>query len=298
MKANEVLKLYGPLVVLSGIWGMAFVAIKELEPLLSFVNMTMLRWFTASAGFLVLAPFMGRMRQKFERKDLPRFLLVSFANVVSYHLTLNASESTISAGMAVLLVALGPVFILALSWIFLGERHDRQIIAAVLLAFSGSVVLAMGSDIMSGSSTLVGILEAVGTAASFSVFAVFSKPLVQKYGARPFTIWAGLLGTAMLLPLLSGSFFTQVAVLPLYGWAAMLYLSILSTVAGYMLFYTLVNRGAVSRLSIQLYLVPIVGVVGGVLVLGETITGFTVAGGTLLLLAVAASTRKRAARTV
>lgn len=275
---------------------MAFVGIKEVEPLLSFVNITILRWFIASAGFLALVPFMGKMRQKFERKDLPRFLLVSFANVVSYHLTLNASESTISAGMAVLLVALGPVFILVLSWTFLGERHGRQVIAAVLLAFSGSIVLAMGSDIMNRSSTLAGIFEAVGTAASLSVFAVFSKPLVQKYGARLFTIWAGLMGTVMLLPLLSGSFLIQVSALPLYGWLAMLYLSLLSTVAGYMLFYTLVNRGAVSRLSIQLYLVPLVGVAGGVALLGEPITGFTVAGGALLLLAVAVSTRKKASR--
>ncbi len=296
MEAGRIARLYGPLVALSVIWGMAFVAIKELEPLLSFVNMAILRWIIASAGFLVLAPFMGRMAQKFERKDIPRFLLVSFANVVSYHLTLNASESTISAGMAVLLVALGPVFILLLSWIFLGERHGRQIIAAVALAFSGSIVLAMGSDIMNGSSSLAGILEAVGTAASFSVFAVFSKPLVQKYGARPITIWAGLAGTVMLLPLLSRSFFMQVSALPLNGWLAMLYLSILSTVAGYMLFYTLVNRGTVSRLSIQLYLVPLVGVTGGVILLGEAISWFTVAGGALLLAAVAASTRKKPAK--
>ncbi len=296
MKILEILKLYGPLVVLSAIWGMAFVAIKAVEPLLSFVNITILRWFIASAGFLVLVPFMGRMRQRLDRKDIPRFLLVSFANVVSYHLTLNASEGSISAGMAVLLVALGPVFILVLSWLFLGERHGKQVISAVLLAFTGSIVLAMGSDIMNGSSTLTGIMEAVGTAASFSVFAVFSKPLVQKYGARLFTIWAGLLGTAMLIPLLSGSFFAQVSALPLYGWLAILYLSILSTVAGYMIFYTLVNRGAVSQLSIQLYLVPLVGVTGGVVLLGETLTGFTVAGGALLLLAVAVSTRKKGSR--
>ncbi len=286
-------RIYGFLVILSIIWGMAFVAIRYLEPFLSPVNMTILRWFLASGAFLILAPFLGRPKQKFQREDIPRFLMVAFANVVAYHLTLNASENAISAGLAVLIVAVGPVFILILSWAFLGERHGATIFMAVALAFVGSLILAVGSDITNGHSTVTGILEAFGTAVSYSVFAVFSKPLVQKYGARPFTIWAGLVGTLMLLPLLSGSFMVQVQALPLYGWLAMLYLSILSTVAGYMLFYTLVNRGAVSRLSVQLYLIPVVGVAGGALLLGEQITVFTLAGGAFMLLAVAISTRRK-----
>ncbi len=106
------------LVMLSIIWGMAFVAIKYLEPVLNPVNLTLLRWFVASAAFLALAPFLGKMKQKFQMRDLPRLALVSFANVVSYHLTLNFSESSISAGLAVLITSMGPVFILLLSWRF------------------------------------------------------------------------------------------------------------------------------------------------------------------------------------
>lgn len=285
-------RAYSMLIVLSIIWGMAFVAIKAAEPLLNPVNLTLLRWFIAGAGFLILAPFLGRTRRKFERQDIPRFLLVSFANVVAYHLTLNYSESTISAGLAVLLVALGPVFISILSWLFLGERHGRMIAIAVALAFTGSVILAIGSMGSSTVNSLPGILEAVGTAASYSVFAVFSKPLVTKYGARPITIWAGLGGTVMLLPLLNSSFFAQVSALPLSGWLAMLYLSILSTVIGYMLFYSLVGRGTVTRLAVQLYLVPLVGVAGGAILMGEPIDIYTVAGGAAMLMAVYFSTRK------
>lgn len=290
---HDFFRNYWLLVALSIIWGMAFVAIREVEPYLSFVNLTILRWFIASAGFLVLLPFLGKPRQKFDRRDTPRFLLVSFANVVVYHLTLNASESIITAGLAVLLVSIGPVFILILSWIFLGERHGRQILFAVALALTGGIVLAIGSDVSGGSNTIIGILEAIGTAISLSVFTVFSKPLVQKYGARPLVIWVGLAGSVMLIPFLTGNFLTQVENLPPVGWIAMIYLSVLSTVIGYMLYYTLISRGTVSRLSIQLYLVPVVGVTGGVLFQGDPVTAFTITGGVLLLLAVAVSTSRR-----
>ena len=92
--------------------------------------------------------------------------------------------------------------------------------------------------------------------------------------------------------MISTSFLLQVEALPLNGWISVLYLSVISTVLGYMLFYTLVSRGAVSRLAIQLYLIPIVSVVGGVFLLGESVTVFTVVGGATMLAAVALATRR------
>jgi len=94
------------------------------------------------------------------------------------------------------------------------------------------------------------------------------------------------------LPLLSTGFITQVESLPIDGWLSVLYLSVLSTVLGYTLFYTLVSRRSVSTLSIQLYLAPIVGVIGGVVLLNETVTVFTAIGGAMMLAAVALTTKK------
>ena len=290
---RHLISTYWILLVLSVIWGLAFVEIKVVEYYLSPVNITLLRWFMASAGLSTLLPLFGRLKRKFEWKDSPRFLLVSAANVVGYHLNLNYSETSISAGMAVLLGALGPVFIIILASLILHEKQAREIIPILLLAFGGTFILSFGADQAYGTSTVLGILAAIGTAASYSIFAVFSKPLVQTYGALPLTVWVRLTGTAILLPLLSVTFISQIQALPVSGWLAMLYLSILSTVIGYTMFYTLVNRGTVSRLSIQLYLIPIVGVAGGVLFLGESVTVFTIAGGAAMLAAVAIITRKK-----
>ncbi len=287
---GHVVKAYTPIVILSIIWGMAFVAIKSLEPVLTPVNLTLLRWFIAGGAFLVLAPYAGRLKQKFDIRDLPRFLVIAFANVVSYNLTINYSENSISAGLAVLLVMLGSVFIALFSWIFQGERHGKWIIFSLILAFTGLSILTFGSQMNSGTNTLPGILEVIGTALSFAVFTILSRPLIQKYGAAPFAIWVGLAGTAMLVPLVSGSFFTQVEALSLQSLAAVLYLSLLSTVAGYMIFYSLVKRGTVTRLAIQLYLVPLVGVIGGMFFLSETISVYTMLGGAALVVAVALST--------
>ncbi|HYB75368.1 MAG TPA: DMT family transporter [Nitrososphaerales archaeon] len=283
---------YVLLIVLSIIWGLAFDAISLADRFLSPVNLTLLRWLLAAAGYLAILPFFGKTKTKFELRDLPRLLMVSFANVPMYHLSLNSGEVTVSAGVAGLLVALGPILIVLLSRVLLKEEIGRQLGVALIVATCGTVLLSL-SELGGPSGSTIGVLEILITAVAYALFAVFSKPLVVKYGALPIAIRAGTIGTAMLLPLLSPNFVTQVSTLPVTGWLAVLYLSVLSTVLAYSMFYVLVSRNTVSRLSVQLYLIPVISVIGGILILGQGLTVFTVAGGSILLLGVALATRRR-----
>jgi len=60
-------------------------------------------------------------------------------------------------------------------------------------------------------------------------------------------------------------------------------------VVGYSVYYTMVGRGTVSALSVQLYLIPVVSVVGGVLILQEQVTALIVLGAAVTLVAIALS---------
>jgi drug/metabolite transporter (DMT)-like permease len=283
---------YSGLLLLSLIWGLAFVAIKEADQDLSPVNLALLRWLIASVLFLALVPILGKSKSRLERTDVPRLLVVAFANVAGYHISLNYAETSISAGLSGLLIAFGPVFIVVLSVLLLHEKAGVKVLVALLLAIIGTVILSIGSFNPNDLSSISGPVEVILSALFYALFAVLGKPLVHKYGSAPTTIWAGLLGTAMMLPLISASFLIQVEALPFTGWISVLYLSVISTVLGYMLFYTLASRGAVSRLAIQLYLIPIVSVVGGVLLLGESVTLLTILGGVTMLAAVSLATRR------
>jgi drug/metabolite transporter (DMT)-like permease len=281
------LTAYSGLVVLSLIWGMAFVAIKEVEVELSPVNLALMRWLIAAVPFLILLPIIGRPKVKFERKDVPRLLIVALANVAGYHISLNYAETTLSAGLSALLIAFGPIFIVVLSYLLLHEKAGRRVLIGLALAFAGTAVLSLGTISASDLASYAGIFEALFTALCYALFAVLGK-----YGSASTTILAGLVGTAMMTPLLSPSFFSQAASLSIDGWLGVLYLGLLSTVFGYLMFYTLVSRGAVSRLSIQLYLIPVVSIIGGALLLAEPVTAAVVLGGGMMLIAVGISTWK------
>jgi drug/metabolite transporter (DMT)-like permease len=283
---------YSGLLVLSVIWGLAFVAIKQAVTELTPVNLALLRWLVASVPFLVLLPIIGRPKARFERGDIPRLLVVALANVAGYHLSLYYAETTLSAGLSALLTSFGPIFIAILSYFLLNEKAGRKVLIGLLLAIAGTAVLSTGSISFNDLSSYAGIIENLITALCYALFTVLGKPLVHKYGSASTTIMAGLVGTAMMLPLLSQSFFVQASALSTLGWVSVLYLSLLSTVFGYLMFYALVSRGAVTRLSIQLYLIPVVSVVGGALLLNEPVTLSVAVGGGMMLAAVAIATWK------
>src|SRR5260370_8685111 len=96
-------------VILGVIWGLAFVAIRTADFQLSPVNLTIVRWLIASAGFLTLAPFYGKPKQPVQRRHIPRILVVSLASATGYHLSLNYPQTILSTRLACLLTSLHPI---------------------------------------------------------------------------------------------------------------------------------------------------------------------------------------------
>ena len=280
------------MVVLSVIWGLAFPAIRSADFYLSPLSIVILRWSIASVGFCALLP-VAKWKTRFVAKDLPRLVVFALMSVALYGLLLNTAETSISSGLAGLIVSLGPVFMMVFSAIALKERVHKRLLVALLLAVLGSALLSV-ADLSVRGASLLGAIEALAAALVYAGFTVVSKPLVERYGSLPVTIWGSLVGTALLLPLVSTDFLRQVASLPLDGWLSVVYLSVFSTVVGYSLFYNLVGRVPLSALSVQLYLVPIVSVVGGVLILSEQVTPLVALGGAVTLLAIAMARTKNA----
>jgi drug/metabolite transporter (DMT)-like permease len=278
---------YALLASLSVVWGLGFVAIRVADFELSPTSLALLRWLIASAGFLAILPF-TKSKARFEVRDLPRLLVVALTNVAGYNISLNYAEKSISSGLASLLVSLGPVFMVVLSAFILRERIGKRVVYALMLALLGSVLISL-SDLNLNGSAIAGSAEAILGALFYAVFTVVSKPLVEKYGALTVCIWMSVTGTAFLLPFASAGFVHQVSALSLEGWSALLYLSIISSVVGYSVYYTMIGRGAISTLSVQLYLIPIVSVIAGVLILHEQVTVLLVLGGAATLAAVGLS---------
>jgi drug/metabolite transporter (DMT)-like permease len=162
---------------------------------------------------------------------------------------------------------------------------------ALALALLGALLLSV-SDLSVSATAIDGSVEAILAALFYAVFTVESKPLVEKYGALRLCIWASVLGTAFLLPFASAGVIDQLSMLSSEGWFALLYLSVMSSVVGYSVYYTMIGRGSISGLSVQLYLVPVVSVIGGAIILQEQVTVLFALGAAATLGAIALSRMK------
>ena len=113
------------------------------------------------------------------------------------------------------------------------------------------------------------------------------RPLSQDYGAIPATAASTVIGTLPYLAFVGTLSLPQLTQLPPLVWGELAFLAFGSSVAGMLLWNRAILAGGTTRVSMLLYLEPVVSVLGAVAFLGEHITPVTIAGGLLILAGVA-----------
>ncbi len=99
----------------------------------------------------------------------------------------------ISAQLERLTLFTYPSIIAVMAWMFLGERLNRKIIAAIVLCYAGVIVMYSGErTLTAGANVGLGVLYVMGAAVSYSLYFLMAKPRMEQIGSRAFTSWAML----------------------------------------------------------------------------------------------------------
>jgi len=185
----------------------------------------------------------------------------------------------LTAGIATIVLYTYPTFVVALSATFLGETVTARKLIALGLA-TGGIALVVGFGITDIDPLGVGL--ALGSAACYAVYTTGSRMLSPSISPRPLMIGI-LVGTTVSM-LIYGVLDGGLA-LPTgrEEWWLVLGLALVSTVIPHLLFYEGVSRLQASRVGVVSTAEPVVTVVLGVILLGETVTLSVLAGGLLVL---------------
>jgi drug/metabolite transporter (DMT)-like permease len=261
--------VYGMLGVLALLWGIAFVGIKEALAELSPATLTILRFAIADACLLVVMAVRPAARPRLRRGDVWRLVVLGVTGVPGYHLALNWGEQRTSASIASLIVATAPVMVALGSAAVLGERPTPRRWVGIALAFSGVAVLASGDSSGGGTTSLVGVLVSIVAPLMWALYVIVGKPLADRASAIQVTAASMLLGSAFLLPFVSGRTTSEIASLSAPGWGWMLLLGLGSSVAGYFIFVWALGKMEATKVSVFLYAVPVVALIASWLILDE-----------------------------
>jgi drug/metabolite transporter (DMT)-like permease len=190
------------------------------------------------------------------------------------HGTLHWAEQYVGSGMAALLIATEPMFILLLAWA-IGQQRIRMFSALGLgLGIAGVAILLGGALTMKGSS-LLGLLAVLAGSLSWAAGVVISPKVTLPDDALGRTALPTLCGAAMLLLAagVTGEFhnthWTSISSRSLLGLA---YLIVFGSVVAFTAYTWLLQRCPPALVATHTYANPVVAVLLGWLLAGEALT--------------------------
>lgn len=294
----------GMMSVLVIIWGSAFPAITILAEALDPYQMTWFRYapFLLLYGAWFVLRGLGKARLVTAR-DWIVIGLVGFVGVVGYHFPLNwamhgDASVAVSPALGAVLIATVPLWTLTLAIATRQEKAHPLALGGSLLAFAGVAVTVLLGRAEAGIEGLQRAAIVLIAPISWATYSTVSKPLLAKYGGT-FTTGVTLgVGTLTLLPLAFSYGVEPLAALEARHWYALLFLSLLSTVAGYAIWNQALKRRSASSVAAYVYLQPVISTIVAFLLLGQGVTAWFVVGSLMVLAGVATvnTARLRAAR--
>lgn len=242
----------------------------------------------------LLLPFAARDARRSWPPLAPRqrLLLLGAGVALALHFaTWIASLSYTTIASSVLLVNTAPLFAILLSRLFLHERPSPVVRAAIPVAFAGAAAIALG-DSTGSPGSLLGNGLAVAGAATVAAYQVIGRGLRDALPLNAYVL--GVWGTAALV--LAGLAFSSGVPLGGYAtrtWLVFVALAIVPTIGG----HGLVNRSlrSLPAPTVGLFLLgePVLASLLAWIVFRETPGPWTLAGGTVVLAALAFVVAKR-----
>ncbi len=270
------------------LWGSAFVAIRDAGTTLSPGSLALGR-LLVSLIVLGAVALLRRVPLP-SAHDLPRIAAYGVLFLGVYSVSLNEAEERVDAGTAAMFINTGPILITIGAGIFLKEGFPRRLFAGCAVAFAGCVLIGLAGT-LSGSGRGIALLALAAFAYATAV--VIQKPVLERVPPLSVT-WLGCAAaTLACLPFAPTLVRELGAAGPsAIGWT--IYLGVGPTAVGFATWAYALRHSTAGRLAALAYLIPVVAIVLGWALLGQTPPALALAGGALCLTGVILARRRPA----
>ena len=282
--------VWGALVTVYLVWGSTYLGIalvvESMPPLLG-MGLRFLVAGTLAAALVVVVR--GRSALRIERAELGGAAFVGLMLLGFGIGVLALAERYVPTGVAALIVAVVPLWI-ALLRAVTGDRPPPLTLVGVAIGLGGVAILVRptgGPDVVD-SRTAWWSLVIVGSSACWAIGSFLMPRIPTPRDALVLTTYEMLAGGLILslAGLLGGERFSSFSDATPRSWLGLVYLVVVGSIVGYTAYLWLLDNAPISLVSTYAYVNPVVAVLLGVLVLGESLTAPMLLGGAVVLLGV------------
>lgn len=270
------------------IWGSTWMAIK--------VGLRGAPPLTSIAVRMAIASLLVAAIVRWRRIPLPREarfvrlgVFLGVFHVVLPYTLVYYSEQRISSGLAAVLYATLPLFVMLLARAMLANPLTARKLAGVAAGLVGVAVI-FSDNLRLGRAEATGTVMVIGSVMASAVGAVATKKWARAY--HPVASLLVPFSTAALITTACALVFEPSASLRFDAttWSTIVYLAAAGSVVAFALFFFILQHLDVTLVSYQTFIIPVVAVLLGWVFLGETLSARVGAGAALILAGISLAT--------
>ncbi len=269
---------YVELVVTSIIWGVTYVLMKYSLSFLDPQQIAFSRFLIAAVMFV---PVLLLTKEKYTKEEIVKIFILALTGVLLYQLLFIWGEDGLTAGNASFIVSFEPIFIAILGISLRRDRLHLPVILGLMVSTLGMAILLKPTSL--SHSELFSALLVLLSALSWAIFTIVGKDLLVKHNPLNVTGYVSVVGMIMLLPFVSSGIVPLFFLRNVYLIISLLFIGVLATFAGYLLWFDGLKRVKPVTAGTTLYITPFVTVIFASILISEPISLTTVLGGTVIL---------------
>jgi len=283
------------------VWGSTFLAIRvgvrEVPPLV----LASMRFFVAGAVLFLWLKIKGTPSPS-PREWLAASILAICIFVLDYGLLFWA-EQRVPSGIAAVMLATIPVFMAISEIVFLRTQRLTPRLALALLVGIGGVAVLVSHSVGFGEAPIdrAGAIALVIAAISWSVASALTRKLPLP-ASKVMSSGSQMLAGGILLAVTAAVFGEfrgfHISAVSRGAWFALAYLIVAGSIVGFTAYVWLIHHESPTKVGTYAYVNPVVAVIVGYFLGGETVGPRTVLGTLLVLVSVIVITTTRSAKAV
>ncbi|MFL8937616.1 DMT family transporter [Rossellomorea oryzaecorticis] len=284
-KATVAASIYAAMSI--SFWGISFVSTKAVVDKIDPYTLLVLR-FAIGALFLLTILVVKRYPLTLPLRYAPQLIVLAVLGVFVHQVIQATALITIDASAAGWMISFSPVFTVILSVIFLHEKMTPFRTAGMILAIAGVLmVTGAGSGKGVNFSISIGYVLMLLSTLNWAVYSVLLKRLSIPLPSLLVTFYMSMTGCFLTLPfMIRNRGWENLMLLSQVEWAHILFLGVFVSGIGYWYWGKALEMMDASKVSMFLYLEPLVTLIAAIILLHEKIMFASILGGVIIILGI------------